>query len=399
MSKLHNTTVGEVTNNLNNKRVPLSSRQRERLDKIYPYYGAQGIVDYVDEFLFDGEYLLVAEDGENLRSQKVNVCNLVNGKFWVNNHAHILEGKNGNLTSYLAYYLNLIDFKRFVSGSAQPKLTKEALKSIVINIHDIKEQKKIVKVLTDIDDKIRLNSKVNTELESMAKLIYDYWFVQFDFPDENGKPYKSSGGKMVYNEELKREIPYGWKSYKVGEIFKTDLGGTPSTKNKNYWVGNFNWLNSGEIAQFPILKSELTVSEEGIKNSAATLLPKGTCVLSITRHLRASILGVESCVNQSVVGIYETNYIKSSFIYPYLKNELPRLMSLRTGAQQPHINKGIVDESQIVIPPNYVLKSYNLLVNSSYDAIINNAQENMLLEKLRDWLLPMLMNGQVKIKD
>jgi len=126
-------------------------------------------------------------------------------------------------------------------------------------------------------------------------------------------------------------------------------------------------------------------------------MPKGTCVLSITRHLRPSILGVDSCANQSVVGLFESDQLKSSYIYPYLVNEIPRLMSLRTGAQQPHINKGIVDESLILVPEESVLNNYYASVNSMYDKIINNAFQNQELAELRDWLLPMLMNGQVRV--
>ena len=102
--------LSDITENFDNVRVPLSAKQRENIKKVYPYYGAQNIIDYVDNYLFDGEYILVAEDGENLKSQKAKVCNLVEGKFWVNNHAHIIRGKNGNNTKYIYYYLNLIDF-------------------------------------------------------------------------------------------------------------------------------------------------------------------------------------------------------------------------------------------------------------------------------------------------
>ncbi len=214
-------TVSDATENFDNIRIPLSAKQRKELKKIYPYYGAQSIIDYVEEYLFDGEYVLVAEDGENLKSQNSPVCNLVNGKFWVNNHAHIIRAKPGFNTKYLYYYLNLVDFKPFVTGSAQPKLTKDNLNSIPLTIHFESEQIKIAKVLSDLDAKIDLNNRINSELEGMAKLIYDYWFVQFDFPiseaqaaamgrpELKGKPYKSSGGKMVFNKELNREVPEG----------------------------------------------------------------------------------------------------------------------------------------------------------------------------------------------
>jgi type I restriction enzyme S subunit len=233
----------------------------------------------------------------------------------------------------------------------------------------------------------------------MAKLIYDYWFVQFDFPDANGKPYKSSGGKMVYNKDLNRETPDGWIVTKVGKALNTDLGGTPSTKVKEYWTGDIPWLNSGEIANFPIIEAEEHINSNAIDNSATSLMPKGTCALSITRHLRPTILAVDACANQSVVGIYENEEVKSSFIYPYLVNEIPRLMSLRTGAQQPHINKGIVDASPIVLPPKSCLNAYYAKVNSIYDQINNLALQNKELTELRGWLLPMLMNGQVTVKE
>ena len=221
--------------------------------------------------------------------------------------------------------------------------------------------------------------------------------MQFDFPDINGKPYKSSGGKMVYSKELKQEIPERWEVNVIGEILKVELGGTPSTKNMHFWNGDIPWLNSGEIANFPIIDSVEHITERAIKESSTSLMPKGTCLLSITRHLRPSILAVDACANQSVVGIFENQKFKNSFLYPYLKNETPRYMSLRTGAQQPHINKGIVEESNILNPPDSILNNYYSLVNSYYSRIINNTFQNHQLLELRDWLLPMLMNGQVTV--
>ena len=290
------------------------------------------------------------------------------------------------------------------TGTTFKEVSKSVIENLDITLPILSAQKIIAKVLSNLDAKIELNNKINTELEAMSKLIYDYWFVQFDFPDPStssgqaGKPYKSSGGKMVYNEELKREIPEGWEVNKIKKSLKTDLGGTPSTEVEHYWNGSIPWLNSGEIANFPIINSELRVTQDGINNSATSLMPAGSCVLSITRHLRPSILAVDSCMNQSVVGFFESEKLKSSYIYPYLVNEIPRLMSLRTGAQQPHINKGIVDTSFIITPPDQILEKYYKLVDSSYNKIINNAFQNQKLAELRDWLLPMLMNGQVKVK-
>ncbi len=312
---------------------------------------------------------------------------------------------------YLKYYLQTKSVKKevskkYVSGSALPRIILKGFEQIEIIEKDLPTQKAIAKVLSDLDAKIELNNKINRELEAMAKTIYDYWFVQFDFPfdfaqgkpNDQGKPYKSSGGKMVYNEELKREIPVGWEVKKIGEVLKTTLGGTPSTKNKEFWKGNIPWLNSGEIANFPIVKSELSITKNAIDKSATSLMPKGTVPISITRHLRPSILAIDACANQSVVGIFESELIKSSYIYPLIKNEIPRYMALRTGAQQPHINKETIDETFIVLPTENILKMYYKLVDNSYKKIINTTFQNQQLTALRDWLLPMLMNGQVTVR-
>ena len=399
-----------------------------------PYYSVNYEYPVIDNFLINGErypninrvkrfidknifdtfirkYLKKDDVVITLVGNGVGSCCLVPADNWVIIQNTIgLKTKPSVYNRYLYYYLKLNKNRIALldGGSSQPNVRVDNFLQIEVNFQNFDEQKKIAETLYILDSKIELNNCINAELEAMAKTVYDYWFVQFEFPieaalaakmgDPNliGKPYKTSGGKMVWNEELKREIPEGWEVKELGKVLRTELGGTPSTKNKEFWNGDFPWLNSGEIANFPIIDSELKITEAGIKNSATTLMPKGTCVLSITRHLRPSILGVDSCANQSVVGIFESEKIKNSFIYPYLVNDIPRLMTLRSGAQQPHINKGTVDESKLIAPSDNVLDKYYSLVDSYYDKILNNTFQNKQLSELRDWLLPMLMNGQVK---
>ncbi|MCE0555598.1 restriction endonuclease subunit S [Motilimonas sp. E26] len=290
-----------------------------------------------------------------------------------------------------------------ITGATVDRIALNELPSFPIRIPPIEEQKKVAKLLSEIDKKIELNNRINAELEAMAKTLYDYWFVQFDFPDDSpqgqGKPYKTSGGKMVYNPTLKREIPEGWEAATVGKISKTELGGTPSTSVDEYWQNaDIPWLSSAETASFPIITSEQKISQAGIENSAAMLLPKGTVVISIVRYIRPSILGIDAATNQSVVGIRECKRLKSSFIYPYFCSEVPRLMGLRTGAQQPHINKGVIKDSPIVIPCDKVLTDYYKVADPIFEKILNLALQSHELVQLRDWLLPMLMNGQVTVK-
>lgn len=301
------------------------------------------------------------------------------------------------LNEYLFYcYKNI---KWYTStGSTILRLYNDNIRNSEIIAPDISTQKKIADVLSCIDDKIALNNKANTELENMAKTIYDYWFTQFDFPDKDGHPFKNSGGQMVYNETLKREIPAGWEVKRLGDVCEIVLGGTPSTDKDEYWNGNIPWLNSGDVAEFPIINAEKTVTELGIKDSATELVPAGTVTLSITRHLRPSILTMDACINQSVVGIKENKFFSKYFLYPFISSKINHYMMLRTGAQQPHINKETVDETLVCIPSAEILEKYNNEVSSIYERIILNAKETKKLTMLREYLLPLLMNGQIEVK-
>jgi len=294
------------------------------------------------------------------------------------------------------------------SGStALPILNKTDFDQLVLQIFRNQEtQSKIAAVLSALDTKIELNNRINAELEAMAKTLYDYWFVQFDFPFDfakgkpapNGRPYKTSGGKMVYNPTLKRKIPAGWKVTTVGETFRTTLGGTPSRNKPSYWEPQqICWLNSEDKGTLFVVNADEYISKEGLKNSAAKLLSAGTVILSIVRHLRGSILGIEAATNQSVVGIEETTNISSSYIYPLILREIPRYMTQRTGAQQPHINKEAVDETIIVLPDETTLQLYQTLAGPLFNTIKTNSLQTQQLAELRDWLLPMLMNGQVQV--
>ncbi len=314
-----------------------------------------------------------------------------------------LRPKQSNITyhKYLTFYLRSKYFRKAMSNNSimtlRASLNEQIFSYLKLILPPYAEQVKIGDLLFSLSEKIELNNKINAELEAIAKTLYNYWFVQFDFPDSDGRPYKSSDRSMVYNEILKREIPESWEVKRLGKTCLTSLGGTPSTKISEYWNGNINWLNSGEVANFPIINSDAKISESAIKNSATKLLKKGTVLISITRHLRANILGIDACVNQSVVGIEENETYKRSFLYPFINNEIPRLMTLRTGAQQPHINKEIVDDCLILNPSGKTLEKYYELSEPIFEKIVSNAKQNQELSDLRDWLLPMLINGQVKV--
>jgi type I restriction enzyme, S subunit len=389
MNKPSQTTLGELIEFQRGYDLP----KAKFVHGAHPVQSSNGIMGYHNEYKVKGPGITIG------RSGTVGIPHLLKVNFYPHNTSLFIKDFKGNDINYIFYLLKHLKLGDKKSGSGVPTMNRNHLNPLKVIAYLRKnEQSMIAKALVDVDCKIELNNKIIAELEAMAKLIYDYWFVQFDFPDKNGKPYKSSGGKIAYNEGLNSEIPDGWVGTTVGKILETDLGGTPSTKIRKFWTGDIPWLNSGEIANFPIIEAEAHINADAIDNSATSLMPKGTCVLSITRHLRPSILAVNSCANQSVVGIYESEKFKAPYIYPYLKNEIPRLMSLRTGAQQPHINKGTVDSSPILSPPEDILEVYYSKVDVLYEQINNHAFQNKELTELRDWLLPMLMNGQVTVK-
>lgn len=373
--------ISDLVDVFNNIRVPLSSKEREAITKIYPYYGAQSIVDYVDDYLFDGEYLLVAEDGENLRSKNQNICNLVNGKFWVNNHAHILKANNKNITKYLYYNFNRINFEAFVTGSAQPKLNKENLLNIVTYVHDKANQQKIAAVLSALDDKIELNNQINAELEAMAKTLYDYWFVQFDFPNHDGKPYKSSGGKMVYNEVLKREIPEGWEVIDFGVAFQISRG-TLVTKETST-QGSFKVVAAGLNysylhGEYNREKYTITVSGSGANAGFVNFWTERIFASDCTT-VRGTTDG------DTFLGLQ------------YLKLYQNHIYSQAKGSAQPHVYPSDIQGLKYLRSNSDLETKAGDFLQSVYEKIGNNIQQNQELAQLRDWLLPMLMNGQVTV--
>ena len=156
--------LGEVINILDYKRIPLSSAERKTREGGFPYYGAQGIIDYIDDYIFDGTYLLIAEDGENLKSKKQDIAQLAHGKYWVNNHAHIVESNGICDIRYLCYILNNIDLSGYITGSAQPKLNQANLSTISIILPPLNLQEQIADFISMFDDKIELNRRINDNL-------------------------------------------------------------------------------------------------------------------------------------------------------------------------------------------------------------------------------------------
>ena len=260
------------------------------------------------------------------------------------------------------------------------------------------EQSSIAKILSDLDSKIELNQQMNATLEAIGQTLFKHWFIDYEFQNEKGKPYKSSGGEMV-DSEL-GEIPKGWKVGKIEDEFKTVLGGTPSTTNKPYWEnGTVAWINSGKINEFRITEPTAYITEEAVNNSATKLLPKGTTVLAITGATLGQVSRIEisTCANQSVIGIIESENIHNEYIYFWIKYTIDEIIRHQTGGAQQHINKNNVDNSKILIPSAKVIQGYQKVIKTIFDKISLGCFEIKELSQIRDSLLPRLMSGKIRV--
>ena len=330
----------------------------------------------------------------------------------VHNNSFIVSLKTDELEKdYFYTVLNSNFVKKQANSQAknsvQPDLTHTMFKSMVIPVPDSKkEQNRISKIINNINQKIQINNQINQELEAMAKTLYDYWFVQFDFPDQNGKPYKSSGGKMVYNPELKREIPEGWGVEKLSEFL---------VLNKDKYNKELNWqkihyLETSNLIENKIEKlKKLDIKSDKIPSRAKEIVKDRDILYSLVRPNQMHFGFIRNPIQNLVASTgfvllsCEDNPIYNIFFYLFmtLPNNVRRMIKLSESSTSsyPSIRPEDILNMEIVTP--YDFSNYRSLVeylDKIYYQIDVLYKQNQELTQLRDWLLPMLMNGQVKVE-
>ncbi|MDC2206067.1 restriction endonuclease subunit S [Bacteroides thetaiotaomicron] len=336
-----------------------------------------------------GSTAIIPESGKYIQSQDVAkiVC------------------KEDLLDKNFAFYLiSSALVKQQLSAAAQQTKIRhtspDKIKDCTVWIPELSEQKRIGKLLRSIDSKIELNRQINQNLEAMAKQLYDYWFVQFDFPNEEGKPYKSSGGKMVWNEKLKREIPEGWNISLIKDIATTYSGGTPKSTNIEYYDnGEIAWINSGELNSPIITKTTNYITKCGLENSSAKLYPSNSILVAMYGATagKVSLLTFEACSNQAVCGVIPTIENMLYYVYFHISSLYSHFITLSTGSARDNISQDTIKNILLPIPTRNILKLFDEKIGSIYQTIVNNYQQIDSLTKQRDELLPLLMNGQVSV--
>ena len=306
---------------------------------------------------------------------------------------------------YLYYYLkyHIKEIEALGSGTTFKEVSKDSMEKYEIELPELSKQEKIVNILADLDEKIINNNAINAELESMAKTIYDYWFLQFEFPNEDGKPYKSSGGKMVWNEELKREIPEGWEVSDLSKLCDFNNGinyDKEELGDKDYKIVNVRNISSTTLL---LDKSDLdTICLKS--NQADKYLVEDDDILIARSGTPGAVRLLESDVNDIIYcGFIIRCKPKNKEQRYYLTYSLKLLEgsnATKTGGSiLQNVSQETLKQISVCIPPNEIVKKYNESINDILRKMQNVIEENRELTSLRDFLIPMLMNGQIGFKD
>ena len=359
----------------------------------YPLYGGNGIIDYVNEYNYENN-IIIGRVGANCGS--IQECSQ---RCWVSDNAISVTVRDEFDKQFIYHLLKLLELNQKHIGAAQPLITQEIIGNIETRIPPLPIQRKIAAVLTALDDKIALNRRINEKLEAMAKRLYDYWFVQFDFPDENGRPYKSSGGKMVWNETLKREIPVGGEVDSISRIADILPGGTPSKAVNEYWNGDIPFFGptdySNEVFQLTTAES---ITQKGLDNCSSLLYPNNTILITARGSVgKLVIVGKPMAMNQSCYAIKPKKLEDYSYLF-YLTVQLIGILKLKeTGSVFKSITTSDIEHSSLIIASQKIINLYCQKVSPIFEQIKYNSVEISRLTALRDRLLPLLMNGQVEV--
>ncbi|GAA6167107.1 restriction endonuclease subunit S [Sessilibacter corallicola] len=308
-------------------------------------------------------------------------------------------------SKFIKYYLQSNfgqkEITRNTSGSTVFGISARMFDQINVHLPECTStQSDIGNILYSLDRKIELNNRINAELEAMAKTLYDYWFVQFDFPDANGNPYKSSGGKMVYNSTLKREIPEGWETDNVLKVAHILGGGTPTKTKKEYWNGAIPFFtptdSDGNIFS---IETEDYITAEGLKKSSTRLFEPYTVFITARGSVgRLALNAVPMAMNQSCYALRAKDGISYTFLFFLTKELIHHLEVKASGSVFNSIVSNDIEYTNLALPSDSALMDkYATIVEPIFEKIESTTKENKKLSSLRDWLLPMLMNGQVTV--
>ncbi|MFO9584284.1 restriction endonuclease subunit S [Legionella pneumophila serogroup 1] len=408
MSKVSLKRLGDLINFKRGYDLP----ENKRVDGVYPVISSSGISGYHNNYKVDGKGVVTGRYGT------LGLMYYVEGKYWPHNTALYVQNFKGNDPKYIYYLLSCLGRIKTSDKSTVPGVNRNELHEMIVPvIEDRNIQRIIANFLSIIDKKIEINNQINAELEVMAKLIYEYWFVQFEFPDSNGKPYKSSDGKMVYNEVLKKDIPENWVVIHLSEWIKSDKTGDwgKESEEGNYTLqvdcirgADINGLNGNGTVKAP--------NRFILQKNRYKLLAPYDLVIEISGGSPTQSTGRMAYLTNETITRFKYPLICSNFCkaislknneyfyyFVYLWNELYDNGILfgwegKTSGIKNLLFDSFVNNYSACFPPEKLAKKFSLLMEPIQKKRQTALKEIAELESLRDWLLPMLMNGQVKVQ-
>lgn len=383
--------IGDIANFKRGYDLPAYARS----DGEYPVMSSSGISGYHNEFKKDGEGLVTGRYGT------LGEFYYVNGKYWPHNTALYVTDFKGNYPKYVYFLMKSLSFLKRSDKSTVPGIDRNDLHEFKVPYISGNQQKPVADALFLLEAKIELNNHINIELENLAKTIYNYWFVQFDFPNAEGKPYKTSGGEMEWNEELKREFPKGWKFDRLKNLFEIQSG--YPFESEDYKSEGLYKLITIKNVQDGFLDTTGTDYIESMPKNLPDYckLKLGDLLMSLTGNVgRVCIVTEENLLLNQRVGVVIPQNGCPSFTYFTLQSEFvfKTLKKIATGSNQKNLSPIEAGEEKTLNPADNIIKLFEKRTKPFFDMILKNQRENKELINLRDFLLPMLMNGQVKVK-
>ena len=376
-----------------------SVRVNDEIKGNFPVFGSNGVTGYIDNYKIKGPGIIIGRKGS------VGRVSYSIENFTPTDTAYYVRIKN-NLTDDLKfwyYYLQLLGLEKLNTHSSVPGLSREVAYFISVNVPSKATQQKIASVLSALDDKIELNNKINAELEAMAKTIYDYWFVQFDFPDKNGRPYKSSDGKMVYNEILKREIPEGWEVKGLSFLCSiVSRGISPKyIEDGGVCVLNQKCIRDNKIS-FDFSRRHdnhyKNTSSRRIKEYDILVNSTGVGTLgrvAMVKRMPEEFITVDSHVTIVRADEKLVDELYFGFTIVQKQKEIEGFSLGSTG--QVELSRSQLESLNVILPNSKIQKKFRGIDLPLLQKMAICEIENQNLSNLRDWLLPMLMNGQVSV--
>lgn len=365
--------LGEIADILDYKRKPLSSMERSTRKGIYPYYGASGIIDSIDDYIFDGEHILISEDGENLRTRQTPIAFLANGKFWVNNHAHILKADYVH-SRLICYYFAQLDLNPYITGAVQPKLSQDSLNRIPLFLPtSINEREKIVSILSSLDDKIDLLHRENATLEQMAEALFRQWFVV-----EAKEDWEEGTVADLVEFNPTRKLVKGT----IAPFLEMSNLST-STYAPTYWY-NRAFSSGSKFQNGDTLLARITPCLENGKTAYVDFLNENQVGWGSTEFI----------VMHSKLGIHSFfSYVIAK--YQDFRDYAESCMSGSSGRQRVDVDN--LKNYPINIPDKTAIVQFNNEIETMVSKMNNNNKQIQTLIQMRDGLLERLMSGEIKI--